>query len=242
VARKLCASGKVAAGKESDELMAVDDPALYAASALREALLRAGITVDGEAIARHRYTYSVAPTPAGQFVLGRRTSPPLWQALEWVNKVSQNLYAELVYRSAGYRDPAGKPGPAMDNFLREIGVGEKEYQLEDGSGLSRLNLLTPQTVAKLLQFMKQGPRAEVFEQMLPIGGTDGSLKGRFQKDPAAPRIRAKTGTLSHVSGLSGFIDSGTHGPLVFSFFANNYRMPSKAIRDAMDEFCLLLAR
>ncbi len=232
------------------EAVAVDDPALFAAIALRDAILRRGIVVEGRPVARHRWAESVAdlkrgepdPDPAG-VELGRRESPPLSQIVQIVNKVSQNLHAELLLReTARVRRRIGSREAGLEElkeFLRSVGVAEQDYAIHDGSGLSRLNLLTPEAVVKLLRYMDKSPHRQVWLESLPVGGEDGTLSGRF-RGTAAGRVRAKTGTLSHVSALAGYLERPNGRRLAFSVFVNNAQASSGAVRAVMDRLVAAL--
>ena len=104
----------------------------------------------------------------------------------------------------------------MKAFLEEIGIEPAGYNLFDGSGLSRLDLVTPSTVIKLLRHMYDSPMREQWLSILPVGGQDGTLSARFGSTPAAGRVYAKTGSLSHVSALSGYLQRADGTWLAFS--------------------------
>ena len=110
----------------------------------------------------------------------------------------------------------------------------RRYSLNDGSGLSRLNLLTPDTVARLLVFMANSPYRESWIGLLPVGGEDGTLAQRFRGTAGQGRVRAKTGSLTHVSALSGYLDANDGHLLAFSMFVNNYNAGTREIREVMD--------
>jgi len=224
--------------------VAVVDPALYAAQALLDALRRRGVVVTGRAVARHRYANDSAGPPAEGIELARRESPPLVEILRVIDKVSQNLHAEIVLREVGRvarGEGSREAGLAeMAAFLDEIGIARTEYRFLDGSGLSRLNLVTPAAIVRLLEFMYRSPHREAWISLLPIGGEDGTLAARFGGAPAARRIRAKTGTLSLSNALSGYAES-PRGPLAFAILANNALAPAAEVRAAIDKITLLLA-
>jgi len=225
---------------------AVDDPARYAAFALREALQRRGIQVDGGFLARHRPP-SQSSWPAngkGEVELARRASPPLSQLVQVTNKVSQNLWAEVCLREVARvraAQPSRKGGlEQLEQFLTEVGVGKKEYQFEDGSGLSRLTLVTPSAIARLLAFMDKSPEQQAWIDSLPVGGEDGSLALRFKENKApAGVVRAKTGTISHITALSGYLDTERGDRLIFSVLVNNANAPAAEIRRWVDRLVLL---
>jgi D-alanyl-D-alanine carboxypeptidase/D-alanyl-D-alanine-endopeptidase (penicillin-binding protein 4) len=235
-------------------LVAADDPALYAATALREALIHRGVAVLGKAVARHRSASDVlnmkgggeARAPAPGVELARRESLPLAEILRVIDKVSQNLHAEIALREVGRaRRNLGSRQAGLEEmrgFLQDADIAGSEYTLEDGSGLSRLNLVTPEAVTKLLLAMSRSARAEVWKSLLPVGGEDGTLSDRFKGMRDGSRVRAKTGTLSHVSALSGYVDSQSNGMLAFSILVNNYNAPSGEIRAIIDKICSVIAQ
>src|SRR5260370_30078077 len=104
----------------------------------------------------------------------------------------------------------------MRMVLKEIGVPASEYQLDDGSGLSRTSLVTPDAVVKLLRFMYRSPYRENWLSLLPVGGEDGTPRLRMRDTAAAGRIHAKTGSLTHVTALSGYAERKHVTMLAFS--------------------------
>jgi len=226
------------------ELLAIDDPALYAAQAFRDALVRHGIVVVGEARSRHAFPWDlVANLPPG-YSLASRSSMPLIEDLRVINKVSQNLHAEIVVRETARERRGAGSWEASDEerkaFLSEIGLRPEEYFLRDGSGLSRQNLVSPGAVIALLAYMWRSPHKEAWLETLPIAGVDGSLQARFLATPAAEILRAKTGTLTHVSALSGYIDAPDGRRLAFSVFANNYSGDAARVRGIIDRLSTAL--
>jgi D-alanyl-D-alanine carboxypeptidase/D-alanyl-D-alanine-endopeptidase (penicillin-binding protein 4) len=128
----------------------------------------------------------------------------------------------------------------MRLFLNEAGVEAGTYTLSDGSGLSRLDLVTPSAVVKLLRHMYLSPARENFISLLPIGGQDGTLRARFADGPASGRIHAKTGSLSHVSALSGYAQKPSGKWVAFSILVNNYNGSAADIHAVMDKICALI--
>jgi len=238
--------GGLPPGQERQLLLAINDPALYAARALAGALRRRGVLILGQARAEHRFANQPAPRdPQPQLVeLARRASPPLLEVLRVIDKVSQNLHAELVLREVGRirRNQGSREAglQELEAFLDEVGVPRGEYRFLDGSGLSRRNLVTPATLVRLLCYMYRTPHREAWISLLPVGGEDGTLSGRFTGAPAGRRIQAKTGTLSHVSALSGYAESAGRR-LAFAVLANNYLAPAGQIRTLIDKISLLVA-
>ncbi|HTP34000.1 MAG TPA: D-alanyl-D-alanine carboxypeptidase/D-alanyl-D-alanine-endopeptidase [Candidatus Acidoferrales bacterium] len=229
-----------------DMLIGIEDPAEYAAHALKMALEARGVTVQGEPAVHHLYpddAPDLTGVPPG-IEIARRVSPPLLEDLRVTAKVSQNLHAELALRAVGrVRRNEGSFEAGMEemkSFLAEAGIDPAAYHLMDGSGLSRLNLVTPATVVKLLRFMYDSPARDAFLSILPVGAQDGTLSSRFGETPAAGRVHAKTGSLSHVSALSGYLQRSDGGWLAFSILVNNFNTRNGEIRGVMDRICNLI--
>ena len=226
--------------------LALDDPALYAAAALRDVLERRGVAVRGPPGSRHRYPGDPAAAPGPAVVLARRTSPPLAELLEVIDKVSQNLHAEAMLREAGVvlkQDGSRAAGlEAMDDFLSGVGIAKGSYAFHDGSGLSRNSMVTPDAIVRLLVYMDQSKEREQWNRLLPVAGSDGTLARRFGEHPEARRIHAKTGSLAHVRALSGYVDSPSEGRLAFSLLVNNFDASDEEIARVLDELALALAQ
>ncbi len=234
--------GTIAPKRVRLQSLAVDDPAYYAAFALREAMERRGIAVQGGLAARHRHPLMGQP-PAedetGFVELARRLSPPLAETLRVIAKVSQNLEAEAVLlevaRVKGKTPDRASAVDELRAFVESIGVPGEDFTFEDGSGLSRLTLITPATVIRLLRFMHASPHAETFRGLLPRGGFDGTLEERFRRLKIAATIMAKTGSLSHTAALSGYLERPDRAPLAFSIMVNNANSNGAGMRDFIDK-------
>jgi D-alanyl-D-alanine carboxypeptidase/D-alanyl-D-alanine-endopeptidase (penicillin-binding protein 4) len=234
-------SGTIPLGAPSHDLaLGIEDPAEYAALALRQLLEERGIAVNGNAIARHLLPGETAEAPAAEgaaVILARHVSAPLVEDLRITDKLSQNLHAEMALRAVG-RARRGEGSRAaglaeLHAFLTEAGIADASYNIEDGSGLSSPNLVTPAAVVKLLRYMYLTPARDTWISLLPVAGRDGTLARRFDDTPAAGRIHAKTGTLSHVNALSGYARRRDGSWIAFSILANNSteRAPVRAVID-----------
>jgi D-alanyl-D-alanine carboxypeptidase/D-alanyl-D-alanine-endopeptidase (penicillin-binding protein 4) len=242
--RELVISGNLQAdGRTRADLLAIDDPALFAAAAVRDALLARGVRIAGGIRSEHRSLNEAAPRRAG-VELARHVSMPLAETLRVINKVSQNLHAEIVLREIARKaDGNGSREAGLKElaaYLKEIGVRDKQYRFEDASGLSRLTLVTPETINAVLLHMYHSPHREVWMSTLPVGGEDGTLEKRFAAAARASRIRAKTGTISHVSSLSGYAIRGDGKTLGFTVMSNNYNAPHAPVRKVIDRIALAL--
>jgi D-alanyl-D-alanine carboxypeptidase/D-alanyl-D-alanine-endopeptidase (penicillin-binding protein 4) len=241
----------------ASQAMAIEDPAEFAAQLFRNLLERRGVVVYGRQRAKHTElaslsTFSVTTrAPAGggavsadipaqpqAMVLATHQSMPLIEGLRVINKISQNLHAELMLRLLGReRGMSGTVEAGLEvlrGFLMQAGVAPEEYVFYDGSGLSRQNLVTPRAVVRLLQYAKSQPWATEFRGTLPLAGNDGTLANRFKGSPAEGRVWAKTGILSHVEALAGYAITGKGEEVAFVILANNHNLPRKRTLQAID--------
>ncbi|MEG5032621.1 D-alanyl-D-alanine carboxypeptidase/D-alanyl-D-alanine-endopeptidase [Microcoleus sp. AT3-D2] len=178
-------------------------------------------------------------------------SPPLAELVRETNRVSNNLYAEVLLRLLGKvtdkmpvpQEDTGEMGlKELKAVLTQLGVNPNSYRLADGSGLSRHNLITPEALVQTLRLMANSPAASIYRQSLPIPGEKGTLKNRFNVTPNRVIMQAKTGTMSGVSALSGYIEVPNYEPLVFSIIVNQSDLSTAKMRSATDEIVLLLNR
>jgi D-alanyl-D-alanine carboxypeptidase/D-alanyl-D-alanine-endopeptidase (penicillin-binding protein 4) len=221
---------------------AVDNPTLFVARALREALLASGIEVAGEAADIDDLD---APVLEGRRVLAMHQSPPLGEIGKVLMKISQNLYAETVQKTLSLH-----PGPASTAASRRVqerilsgwGVTPGQYAIADGSGLSRVNFVSAGMIMKILRAMATDPKtAAAFEATLPIAGKDGTISGRMRATRAEGNARAKTGTLQRVRSLSGYVRTADDERLAFSIIANNFMAPTAAVDAVVDHVVERLA-
>ena len=232
--------------------VAVDDPALFAAFALHGELKRLGITIDGSPVAKHAHPHEFPSLkrlrnrepPEYATKLAAIESAPLAQTLPIINKDSQNLHAEMLLCEVGYqRRGVGSfdAGLAeLKSFLVEAGLRPPESKLQDASGLSRRNLVTPGATTQLLTYMWNSPSRDHFVSSLPVSGEDGTLDWRFARTSAKGRIRAKTGSLAHVTAISGYATTLDNRSLAFSILVNNYGIQASYIRSLVDKICVAM--
>jgi D-alanyl-D-alanine carboxypeptidase/D-alanyl-D-alanine-endopeptidase (penicillin-binding protein 4) len=125
-----------------------------------------------------------------------------------------------------------------EEFIKSAGIAETDVYLTDGSGLSRVNLVTPRAVVTLLRYIARQTWGEDFIFTLPIAGRDGTLENDMKDTPAAGRIRAKTGSLEHAKAISGFATTLGSAHVVFAIFGNNYTLHGRdanAVLEALSE-------
>jgi D-alanyl-D-alanine carboxypeptidase/D-alanyl-D-alanine-endopeptidase (penicillin-binding protein 4) len=196
-----------------------------------------GIVVEG--------SVKVGQVPSNASVIAETQSPPLREIVRWLNKVSDNLYAEMLLRAVALKERGqGSVSAAMQILKRQLvdwGIDPDDVQLFDGSGLSRLNMVTPRAVVRLLQIARTRPWFDAFKESLPIAGKDGTLRTRFQNTPAEGRVFAKTGYIGSVVALSGYIQRTDGSELVFSVLVNHYSAPTRQVQACVDRFVTSLA-
>lgn len=231
-------SGSVTPGRMENESVTLENPALYTATSFRKALAKQGVSIDGDT------RLAAIPKGEGQ-VLAQHESPPLADILALLNKPSDNLVAEMLLKHIG--TPADRTGPgtaergmtALTELITTIQQPAPAFRPADGSGLSRVNLVSPRTLVSLLTWMDTQPYAGVYKSSLPIAGVDGTLRLRLKDTVAAENARAKTGTLTGVTALSGYVVARNGERLVFSAMTNNWpgypsrTSPPKRMEDAV---------
>jgi serine-type D-Ala-D-Ala carboxypeptidase/endopeptidase (penicillin-binding protein 4) len=236
--------------------IAVHDPARFAAELLKEALARRGVRVRGR-VERYDAVARVAnPFDESKLLeIAGVESQPLAEMLKVINKQSQNLHTELMLRQLGTRhadalslDDYGRPkstallgAEIRSRFLQRAGIDVAPLSLRDGSGLARQNLVTPRSTALLLEFMLGRPYTKTWLESLTVAGVDGTLKRRMRDSAAANKMRGKTGTLTYVNALSGYITTKRGQPLILSLMGNNYTGPGRETTGVMDQICAMLA-
>ncbi|HEX8845984.1 MAG TPA: D-alanyl-D-alanine carboxypeptidase/D-alanyl-D-alanine-endopeptidase [Pyrinomonadaceae bacterium] len=246
-----------AGGRGFSARLSVHQPALWAATLLRDALKRRGIAVEGKAgaVDARENGEGARIDPARAVELASLISKTLSEIVRPTNKESINLYAELILRTLGKERGADAPDKdprKMRNrgddeaglavvrlWLERHGIQTAGLALHDGSGLSRLDLVTPEATARLLAAMAQTPSAAHFRDSLPVAGRDGTLKFRLRSSGAG-RIAAKTGTLTYINSLSGYATTEDGEPLAFSIICNDETAAESSTK-VVDAIASLLA-
>jgi D-alanyl-D-alanine carboxypeptidase/D-alanyl-D-alanine-endopeptidase (penicillin-binding protein 4) len=198
--------------------LVADNPPLYAAGALRAALQKHGITVDGQT--------RLAATPAGATEVAAVSSPPLAQIIGEMDRESINIFAELLYRAAA-RTPTVAVGSAqtalanLRSFMStKVGTSASFVDAADGSGLSLLDRVTARSMVQLLGYAHRAEWGPVFHAALPVEGESGTLKRRSRGTPARGNLHAKTGTTNTVAALGGYVTAKNGEILAFSLIYN----------------------
>lgn len=232
-------------GRAFTAYLSVPNPALWAATLFRKALITRGIRVDGEARSRDfRVADSEKFDSQKAVEIASESSGTLGEIVRQTNKESNNLYAELILRTLGKERGASVPDPdprknrergddeagtaVVKSWLDQNGIPSQALAIRDGSGLSRLDLVTPETTARLLVAIARTASATVFQDSLPIAGRDGTLGPRLSRE--AGRVFAKTGTLTYIHTLSGYATTERNEVLTFSIFCNDATGHSSPVR------------
>src|SRR5271169_6645324 len=237
------------------ESLAIEDPADFTAKLFRELLEQRGVTVYGRPRTRHTelasmQTFSVTSIASGgggemaghanpaPLVLASYESQPLADDLRVINKVRQNLHAELMLRLLGKeKGTSGSIEGGLEvlrGFLTSAGIKPDQFVFYDGSGLSRENLVSPAAVVELLQYAQLQPWGKIYEDTFPVSGVDGSLSDRMKTAPVKGVVHGKTGSLGHVNTLSGYATTAKGDHVAFSILSNNHNLPNRKALDTID--------
>lgn len=229
-------SGRVPLGRSTGHrLITVHRPELYAGAVFRAELAKAGVKVTGAT--------RVGVTPAaGRHRVARDTSMALSNLLVPFLKLSNNMHAEALTKAMGTRK--GRPGNWKDGlgytkaYLRQLGVPMTGVSLTDGSGLTRRNKLTPRALATTLQKVQREAWFGQFRRALPVAGNSkrlvgGTLRTRMTHTKAANNARAKSGSLTGVTALSGYVNGADGRLYVFSMISNYSGSTPRPVEDTL---------
>lgn len=258
----LVVDGTIAPRDTADLAIAFRDQTVAFLEALREALNDRGIVVDGgiqprtlrggssggvssdigsSAEARAR----PAPGP-GRYALFAIMSPPLRQILMVFEKNSVNQIGEALLKTLGrMRAGTGTYETGTEAIRRQLlawGASPDGFIVRDGSGLSRLNLVSAETMVRVLDGARKDTAFRAFYDALPVAGVDGTLGRRLAGGAARGNVRAKTGTLEQVRALSGYVTTANGRLLIFSILCNNWTTSPDEVIDTIDEVVARLAR
>ncbi len=246
--------------------MAVEDPAEFAATAFKQALIARGVGVNGSAFSQHKSSnvtgefadersqlLHLKPSQQDRVlapvedrrVLATHVSIPLTQDIALTNKISQNLHAELLLRLLGKTfgtDGSFAQGSrVVRQFLVDSGVNDADFFMYDGSGMSPDDRIAPRAYAQLLSFASRQSWGAAWRETLPVAGVDGTLANRFKSSPLKGRLWAKTGTLNETNTLSGYLTAASGKTLAFSILVNGHRPGSDAEAEAIDRIAEAIA-
>ncbi|GAB3769150.1 D-alanyl-D-alanine carboxypeptidase/D-alanyl-D-alanine-endopeptidase [Microlunatus parietis] len=212
----------------------VSEPQLYAADVFRRALKQEGISVSGE------ITAAAAPTEARR--LARDESMTVGELMTPFLKLSNNMHAETLVKTMGAVEKGEGSWPAglevVTDYAKSIGVDTGRLRINDGSGLARKTNLTADSITDVLITARQEPWWQQWYDGLPVAGNPerlvgGTLRTRMLDTAAANNLRGKSGTLTGISALSGYVTTQDDRLLVFSMISNNHLQSPRSIEDAV---------
>ena len=217
----------------------IREPAAAFLDAFAAALSERHITLDGSADAR-------ATLPdSGLLPIFELRSPPLSAILARMAKPSQNQIAEILFKTlalektgVGTADSARR---VVERQLLAWGALPDGFAVRDGSGLSRHDYVTPETIVRVLDAMRTSRDFPVWYDALPIAGVDGTISARMKGTPAERNVRAKTGTVDKARSLSGYVTTADGRMLLFSLLCNNFTVPNREVERVQDAILVLLA-
>jgi D-alanyl-D-alanine carboxypeptidase/D-alanyl-D-alanine-endopeptidase (penicillin-binding protein 4) len=207
------------------------------------ALQRGGVRVHASRVIRDSAASAALRAPAA--LIGEMMSPPMSQIVAHMLATSQNWIAEQLAKTMGAEiagDGSWRGGlDAARTFLSDVaGIDTAAFLLRDASGLSAQNLLTPAATVDLLRFARLQPWGAMFRNGLAQPSLPGTLSSRLA--PLAGRVFAKTGTITNVNSLSGYLVTDGGRELIFSIFSNASGLPAATVRNAIDQIVLMVAR
>ncbi|MBE9012048.1 D-alanyl-D-alanine carboxypeptidase/D-alanyl-D-alanine-endopeptidase [Pseudanabaenaceae cyanobacterium LEGE 13415] len=220
---------------------AIPNPGNYFVGEFRSRLASAGIQVKNSTLVKR------TPAPAGEVELASVISPPLSNLILVTNQDSDNAYAEALLKTLGrLQDPnsldtTASGVTAVRSILTDLGVNPNRFRMVDGSGLAASNRASAEAFVQTLQAMALRPDASIFRRSLPVAGSSGTLSSRFRGTPAQGIVFAKTGTISGVVALSGYVTSRNYSPIVFSILVNSGTSAS-TVRASVDSLVVALTQ
>lgn len=210
----------------------VENPGAYTASLFLDALKQAGVQIPNPRYAPLFSMTGKRPSIAEHF------SRPLKEIIALLNKPSDNLIAEALIKTLGrVKRGSGTTAAGMEavnEFLKSAGIEPAAAQFLDGSGLSRMNAVSAESLVRLLDFMNRSPHKDAFLASLPVMGTDGTLSSRLRNHEVRGKVFAKTGSLYRVSALSGYLTAKSGKVYLFSILMNAYNAPTSDARQLQD--------
>jgi len=239
----LTIAGSIPAGAAPARLrVSAGNPTFWFAAVLRHALIEDGIAVAGDA-------YDVddlerRPDWDAATLLHTHRSPTLAEIAQPMIKESINLYGEAVLRLNAPPDVFPTNDAALEGLrtrLRSWGIADEAWQIIDGSGLSRRNAVAPEVLVSVLQRMYDDSGRSPWMTALPVAGRDGTLEARMRGTAAEGNVRAKTGTMTNVRSLAGYLRTRDGEPLAFAIMADAFEGPGAAAVDAIDRIAVRLA-
>ncbi|MDW8467543.1 MAG: D-alanyl-D-alanine carboxypeptidase/D-alanyl-D-alanine-endopeptidase [Chloroherpetonaceae bacterium] len=226
------------------EKISIERPAMFFLTVLLETLAKKGIRIEGEIRRKHTAETFIKDSLR---LIAQYRSPSLMEILTYLQKESSNYLSEQVLRTVGAAYQGGGKGSleaglqAMRKVLSVAGAKPEEFLGFDGSGLSRKNRISPDAILSLLRWFYHSSKFETFLKTLAIAGFDGTMLERLRHTKAEKRVFAKTGYLSGVRTISGYLYGENGEWFAFSLMAMNYTQARRDIEELQDKVLELLA-
>lgn len=229
--------------KPVTESLSISDPTMFFLTVLKEVFEQKGIIIKGRIGSIDSSERLIISENLSRLITHQ--SVPIKMIVRELNKNSNNFYAEQILKTIGYEfyeyGTTENGVKACRELFNMMGVNPDNMIMVDGSGLSRLNLITPRQIVNLLSYMYKTDEYNFFYDSMPIGGVDGTLADRMKKTFAQNNVRAKAGYNNNVSALSGYIKTINGEVLAFSILVNNFLAPSALANYVQDNVCNRLA-
>ncbi len=230
-------TGSVPRSYDGTIFMPVSNPTLFTLHSFARHMETAGININVELVDVDDLEDGLSYDDAEPLFV--HYSPPMSQIVRVVNKISHNLYAEQIFRTFAHGGSGSGGERRIKELMSRAGVNADLVSARDGSGLSRKDLVTPEAVVSLMNYVDGRPYSDVFRESLPAGGEpQTTLRARLRGVP----VRAKTGSIEFVRALSGYVTTVDGRELRFSIMANHYTVPSFRIVQTIDQMVLAMSR
>lgn len=233
-------SGSIPLGtkpESAEEAITMEDPTLYVLQSLSDELKAAGIKIACSLVADKQ--------PDGARIVMEHESQPMSDMIRLLNKPSDNLIAECLLKNLGAvlkgKGTADAGAEAELDFLKKIGGDLTAVNINDGSGLCRSDYVSPKNLVAILTYMYHHKDGQTFIDSLPIAGVDGTLRSRMKGTVAEGKVSAKTGYISRVSSLSGYVITKAGEPIVFSMLMNHHLCPNTGATAVQNKIAEALA-
>jgi serine-type D-Ala-D-Ala carboxypeptidase/endopeptidase (penicillin-binding protein 4) len=217
--------------------MTMEEPTLYTCQLFIDMLRKEGLILRGRPVQGRK--------PNDAALLMTHDSPPMSEMIRLLLKPSDNLVAECMLKNLGAqvkgKGTADAAAEAETEWLKKIGADETAVSINDGSGLCRFDYISPKNLVTILSYMHKQKNGKMYFDALPIAGVDGTIRNRMKGTPAENNCHAKTGYISRVRTLSGYVTTKSGEPLVFSIMMNGHLCPSKSADAIQDKIVLTLA-
>ncbi len=229
--------------KESVVSISVDNPAQFFLNLFKQALENRKIEFSGALLDADECNEKI--TYAKLKPLAERTSPPVKEIINYINRNSHNLASEMLLKTIGKEATGvgsfGRGIEQVKKFALLCNIPKDSYSVADGSGLSRFNMNSPKNFVSLLSYMYKSDMKDIFVNSLAQPGKNGTLKRRMTKSLAENNVFAKTGSLNGVSTLTGYVQNRDGQMIAFSIMIQNQTVPDAVSQNLQDMICMRLA-